>query len=262
MTRRFLLIGVDGVRHDRLMSTATPNIDAIAARGFLSTAQIPVQNPTMSGAQWATILTGVWSPEHGVKRNWLGSRKLARHPDLLQLVQRREPQAAVFAAVSWPPLAVKAGCGPVLRTPAFLPQRRVTTLASWKQSDEAVVEHSVERLRDLATTAGFVYIGQVDMAGHLVDTGPRYVEALEEADRMVGRLVEAIESTGQRDEWTIMVTTDHGHREAGGHGGRSAAETTVWFACDTALPGWERLDSAGVRDYLLSSLDLRQAPAE
>ena len=253
-TRRFLLIGIDGVRFDRLQTTPTPNIDAVAARGFLHAAQIPPHNPTMSGAQWATILTGVWSDQHGIRRNWRRSRKLERFPDLLQLVEAEHPEADVFAAVSWPPLAIRAGCGPVLRTPTYLPRRRVSTLSSWVRSDEAVVDHAVERLADPAVTAGFVYLGQVDIAGHLIDTGPRYVEALEHADALVGRMLAALDATGDRDSWTVMITTDHGHRDKGGHGTRTDAETTVWFACDTKLPGWDRLDSAGVPAYLLRTL--------
>lgn len=254
MPERFLLIGIDGVRFDRLQTTATPNIDAIAERGFLRTAQIPPRNPTMSGAQWATILTGVWADKHGVRRNWRRSRALAGYPDLLQQVVAADASAEVFAAVSWPPLAVKAGCGPVLRTPTYLPNRHPTTLQSWVEADEAVVDHAVGRLAEPGMTAGFVYLGQVDIAGHLVDTGPRYVEALEAADALVGRLVAAIDETGERDKWTILVTTDHGHRDRGGHGRRSEAETTVWFAGDTRAPGWDSLDSAGVPEFLLGAL--------
>lgn len=266
---RFLLVGLDGVRLDRLRQARTPHLDALAARGFFHTARIPEHQPIRSGPQWATILTGAWSRErgagrragHGVRRNWWPSRRLGGHADLLQRVRAADPSATTFAAVSWPVLARRAGCGPVLRSPAFLPVRRPTTLASWVRADAAVVDHAERRLRDPACTAGFVYLGEVDMAGHLSGTGERYVAAVEHVDAHLGRLLRAIDDAGTRAEWTVLVTTDHGHRDAGGHGGRrrTDAEATVWFASDNALPGWERLDSAGVPAFAFAALGL--APA-
>ena len=257
--RRFLLTAIDGVRYDRLLATSTPSIDAIAERGFLTTAQIPPGQPTMSAAQWATVLTGVWSAEHGVRRNWLRSRRLAAHPDLLELVQREHPGAEVYAASSWPVLGLRAGAGPILRTPTFVPYRRLGGLASWIRADEAVVEDATRALRERDLVAAFVYLGQVDMAGHLHDTGARYVRALERADGLVGRLLAAI--ADRREEWTVLVTTDHGHRDGGGHGTRTPAETTVWFAGDRRVPGWDSLDSSRVVDFALAALRAQPSSA-
>lgn len=254
MTRRFLLVGIDGVRLDRLQETETPHIDEIAARGFLRTAKIPPQNPTMSGAQWATILTGVWAPDHGVVDNEVPSAALAGYPDVLQQVVARHPGSSVFAGVSWPPLAIATGCGPVLRTPTYLPYPKVTLPGRWRKADALVTADAVARLSEPETVAGFVYLGLVDIMGHAFGTGRRYVNALKGADAQLGELVAAIDARGDREDWTIMVTTDHGHRDKGGHGTRTEAEETVWFACDRPLPGWEQLDSAGVPGYLLASL--------
>ena len=124
MTSRALLIGIDRVRLDTLREVATPRIDALIAEGFLTTATIPPVNRVMSGAMWATILTGVWADRHGVKYNWWPSRRLRAYPDVLQRITRGDGD--VFAAVSWPALAVRSGCGPILRTPAHLPNRRPT----------------------------------------------------------------------------------------------------------------------------------------
>ena len=86
MTSRALLIGIDGVRLDTLREVATPRIDALIAEGFLTTATIPPVNRVMSGAMWATILTGVWADRHGVKYNWWPSRRLRAYPDVLQRI--------------------------------------------------------------------------------------------------------------------------------------------------------------------------------
>lgn len=251
MTSRALLIGIDGVRLDTLTEVATPRIDALAAEGFRTSATIPPVNRVMSGAMWATILTGVWGDEHGVRSNWWPSRRLRAHPDVLQRITRDDGD--VFASVSWPPLAVRSGCGPILRTPAYLPDRRPTALASWERADAAVVEHATERLGDPAIRAAFVYLGQADIAAHLHGVGPAYRSAIAACDALVGRLADAVRRRPDADEWTIVVTTDHGHRDAGGHGTRTEAETIVWVAGDRRLPGWDTLDSARIADYLVAA---------
>jgi hypothetical protein len=251
VTSRALLIGIDGVRLDTLREVATPRIDALVADGFLTTATIPPVNRVMSGAMWATILTGVWADRHGVRYNWWPSRRLRAFPDVLQRITRADGD--VFAAVSWPPLAMRAGCGPVLRTPTYLPFRHPTALASWERADAAVVDHAVERLGDPRIRAGFVYLGEADIAAHLHGVGPQYRGAIEACDALVGRLVDAVRARPDADDWTIVVTTDHGHRDAGGHGTRTEAETTVWVAGDRRLPGWDALDSAAIADYLIAA---------
>jgi hypothetical protein len=253
VTSRALLIGIDGVRLDTLTEVATPRIDTLAAEGFLTTATIPPVNRVMSGAMWATILTGVWADRHGVRYNWWPSRRLRAFPDVLQRITRADGD--VFAAVSWPPLAVRSGCGPILRTRAYLPNRRPTALASWERADAAVVEHALERLADPAVRAGFVYLGQADIAAHLQGVGLAYRSAIEACDRLVGRLVDAVRARPDADEWTVVVTTDHGHRDAGGHGTRTEAETTVWVVGDRRLPGSDSLDSSRIADYLVAATD-------
>ncbi len=81
--------------------------------------------------------------------------------------------------------------------------------------------------------ASFVYLGAVDETGHLRGCGPEYLRAVERADERLGRLLAAVRARPSyaRETWTVIVVTDHGHRDAGGHGGRSREERTAWVAC-------------------------------
>ena len=58
-----------------------------------------------------------------------------------------------------------------------------------------------------------------------------YVASIERADAQVEELLEALRSRpGYADEdWLILVSTDHGRNDAGGHGGTSPSETTIFF---------------------------------
>lgn len=264
MTARALLIGIDGVRLDKLQAASTPNLDALAKRGFLREGRIPAHTATISGPMWSTVLYGAWGEQHGVPDNDTRQARVAGFRDFLDR-HAADHGGRPFALVSWPPLAQAVGCGPILTVPGA--SAALVTAPGiegdpdeaghdedWGILDVAVARRAVDELAHPDRTAGFVYFGQVDGTGHRVGTGIEYTAALERVDALVGDVLTALDARDDRGDWTVLVTTDHGHRDGGGHGGRDPLEETVWFIGDRRLPGWESLDSAGVADYLLRHL--------
>lgn len=71
--------------------------------------------------------------------------------------------------------------------------------------------------------ASFIYLGEVDEAGHLYGgISEEYESALSRVDEHVGEILDAVErrSSNHPDEdWLVCITTDHGHLDEGGHGG-------------------------------------------
>jgi hypothetical protein len=69
--------------------------------------------------------------------------------------------------------------------------------------------------------------------------GGAYRAALRAADQRVERLLAAVRGRPSypRERWTAVVVTDHGHLDAGGHGGREPEVTMAWAAA--AGPGIE-----------------------
>lgn len=65
---RVLIIGIDGVRSDALISAETPNIDNLIAGGFYSPNCLN-DDITISGTGWSNILCGVRSDKHLVEGN-------------------------------------------------------------------------------------------------------------------------------------------------------------------------------------------------
>lgn len=69
----------------------------------------------------------------------------------------------------------------------------------------------------------FIYLGEVDEAGHLYGgISEEYESALSRVDEHVGEILDAVErrSSNYPDEdWLVCITTDHGHLDEGGHGG-------------------------------------------
>ncbi len=223
--RRILLIGIDGLRLDVLEQTPTPHLDRVLVDGCLTSSLIPAGTPTVSGPMWSSILTGVWAPEHGVTDN---ERPPARRaPDVLSRLLDADPDAHVFAAAGWHPLIAETGCGPVI-DPA-----RVTCFATHlgTSGDVQVTDYVTARLDedDAALRAAFVYLGEIDEVGHRVGVGTEYVEELHHVDACIGRVLDSLERRTDAHEWTVLVTTDHGHVDGGGHGGVSTVERTVWI---------------------------------
>jgi predicted AlkP superfamily pyrophosphatase or phosphodiesterase len=247
-----LVVGVDGVRFDFLGRRSAPSVWALGQAGFLAPVPVDEVTPTWSGPCWATIATGTGVAGHGITGNDLTGHRLAEHPDFVTLATRTG-LPTLLAVSGWPPLALAEDGGPLFaeagtREFAAVPRAglawddagaasRETGLAAWDAADEATTTRAAAILARRAPRVSFVYLGAVDFAGHATGSGAVYRAALQAADQRVGRLVTAVRSrpSGPGEDWTIVVVTDHGHLDEGGHGGREPEVTTAWAAA--AGPG-------------------------
>lgn len=244
-----LFVGIDGVRYDTLLELDTPVLDRVAADGFLQSLQVNPAGPTISGPSWATMVSGVLPPAHRIFDNDLTDHDLGRYPDFIALVEKAHPGLQSFAGADWEPLVSTHSGGPIFAGGGFLPDRyrgSESTPADWHEGDQQVVDRAVARLAALDAHFGsitFVYQHGVDTAGHREGVGETYREFVVASDRRLGQLLEAVEQRPNRDheDWLIIVATDHGHVDAGGHGGDSPEERTAWIAaCGTAVPQTDR----------------------
>lgn len=232
MTARVLVFGLDGIRYDRLLSTPTPHLDAIAADGFLAPTRIREVNPTISGPCWATIATGVHADAHGILGNDLTGHRLGAHPCFL--AKASAAGLSTYGAAAWPPLLTGDSGGPIFRPAlAFTPDPRPGEPAGGDPyTDQAVADHACEVLAARDVDVAFVYFGAVDEVGHHVGTGPEYDAQIADTDTRVGQVLAAVASRPSfaEETWTVLAVTDHGHVDGGGHGGDSDLERTAWIA--------------------------------
>jgi predicted AlkP superfamily pyrophosphatase or phosphodiesterase len=225
---RVLLIGLDGVRVDVLAEARTPNIDSLIAHGTFVLAT-PVE-PTVSGPNWSSMLTGVTPEKHGVHSNDFSGNAYDRYPDVLSRLELVDSAFRTAAVVDWPPLGSTADGGPLVGDRV---DRRLLIdgdSLGYDVADSLSVEAAAELLASGECDAVFVYLGNIDVVGH--ETGSLsadYRAAVETADRQVGRLVEALRGRPDYEDWLILVSTDHGRRDDGGHGGESVEERTIFF---------------------------------
>ncbi len=243
-----LVVGVDGVRFDLLGPDSTPSIWALGQDGFLAPVPVDETTPTWSGPCWATIATGTGVAGHAITGNDLTGHRLADHPDFVTLATRAG-LPTLLAVSGWPPLALPEDGGPLFaeasrrefvavpETSLAWDSRDETSLATWDAADEATTRLAAAILAEDAPRVSFVYLGGVDITGHVTGAGGAYRAAAWAADQRVGRLLGTVLSrrSYQRENWTIVVVTDHGHLDGGGHGGREPEVTTAWAAA--AGPG-------------------------
>ena len=277
---KVLVVGMDGLRYDRLTrspSTA-PVLHALMATGAVGTSLLPYGRAddepstgtayTDSGPGWSSILTGVWPERHGVTGNDFKGADYARYPDFLTRAARARPGLRTAAAVSWPALVRRGTLGRAIG-------RRVRhngESRGYETADRRVARTALRWLTTSDPDVLFVYFGATDEAGH--DTGPlspAYDRALLAQDAHLGRLLEAIDARASdprraEERWTVLVTTDHGHLDSGGHGGDSRAEREVFVVLaepgGPARPGGTRLDTPRLIDIAPSVLDRLGIPVD
>ncbi|MFI6496519.1 alkaline phosphatase family protein [Nonomuraea typhae] len=249
MKDKVLVVGMDGLRFDRLLAIRPPVLGELLDTGVHGTGLLPygeadaaatgfkgqvvplgersIASRTDSGPGWSSIATGVWPDKHGVVDNSFTGAEFGKFPDFLSRAKRLDPQLTTTAMFSWAALAEHGAFGADIDTRVVLDGYAITFAAGDGQIADAAELHLAEQDPDLA----FVYFGDTDEVAHRLGPHcPEYTDALLAQDGYLARLLASIRSrpTYGRERWTVLVTTDHGHLDQGGHGGTSAAERTTF----------------------------------
>lgn len=263
MKRHLLLIGIDGLRVDRAFGTGlAPTLDALAVHGSLQSAT--VEGPTISGPSWLSILTARTQEEHGVIDNTFLGRRTPVDEDLLARAWRADPSTRTVALSSWPGIAHPDGPGPVVSTraeqiDAGLHKNIVIDRADHDDDPDAeVCRQALIELDECTPDVAFVYFWMTDHAGHASGgLSTEYDAAIRTTDARVSQLIDAVERRVAEagEEWLVAITTDHGHRDEGGHGGDSELERRTFllvapFGTETVVV------PAGIRPVEFSTLML------
>jgi predicted AlkP superfamily pyrophosphatase or phosphodiesterase len=230
--KKVLLIGLDGVRVDILAAASTPNIDALIANGtFSDNAQ--TRPRTVSGPGWSSMLTGVWSDKHGVRSNDLSSNAFGTYPDFLTRLEQTDSSFNTFAVVDWAPLGKATSGGPLIGDGIDV---KIVfdgdSDAGYPRADSQSVAAASAYLTFQNPDAAFVYLGNIDVVGHSTNSlSAEYLAAIETADAQVGELVAALKRRPSyaAEDWLILMSTDHGRRDDGGHGEPSLQERTIFY---------------------------------
>lgn len=249
MKSKILLVGIDGlVLQTALDSGRAP---ALAAHRSGHFAEVTMDVPTLSGPGWSTLLTGSTHAQHAVKDNLFAGHNLLSRPDLLSRAYFQDQSTTTFAAAGWPPLVDPSGIGPVIherREQQRAGQHRVITrdgeAYGYQRVDAEIAQVAVHALRESGPDVAFVYFCDADETGHLNGiVGSQYLEAIARVDNHVARLSAAVATRAAEygENWLVVLTTDHGHLDTGGHGGGSPQERAsfvIALGVGRANPNW------------------------
>jgi predicted AlkP superfamily pyrophosphatase or phosphodiesterase len=235
---RGLLIGIDGFNLNRLDEVAeATTLRRLRAEGLRSETKIYPDGTTMtvSGPGWSTVATGVWPGKHGVLDNDFNDHRLGRYPTLLDRAKQADPGLTTYAITSWPPLHEQLYSHQVDHRLALGGD------GDWPGNDRKAGAEAVRLLADGDHRLGFLYFGSLDEAAHEHGSlSPEYDEAIRAVDGHVGAVLDTIAARANYadEDWLILLTTDHGHRPEGGHGGQTDAErSTFLIGVGEALDG-------------------------
>ena len=229
--KKVLYIGIDGTRFDAIEKAATPQLDALVKDGIYSSHCLILgeryqKNDTISGPGWSSILCGVWADKHGVHDNTFAGAKYAEFPHLFARLKEVRPDARTVSLVTWEPIhkliVSKADV-------SINYEQQEHAVADYDRYDTQATDEAVKQLTEGNPDLLFLYIGQVDVAGHahgFHPTVPEYVAAIERADKLVGRAVAAVQErkTHAQEDWLVIVTSDHGGKGTGHGGGHQTPE--------------------------------------
>ncbi|MFD5412566.1 alkaline phosphatase family protein [Streptomyces nojiriensis] len=228
-TDKVLVIGVDGAVLDRVKAANAPHLNGLMAQGLTarSTLYASPMAATSSGPGWSTIATGVWPDKHGVKDNSFTGKNYAAHPDFLTRIENAKPALNTYAAADWEPITSTDQNGPIFSAKVDKRLSLKGDRDGYRTEDPKIAAAAAAELRDQNPDAAFVYLGEIDAAGHSYGAASQqYLDTVARVDTLVGQLLTAVKNrpTYAQENWKILVTTDHGHTDSGGHGGSTIQE--------------------------------------
>lgn len=274
---KVLFIGVDGLTYDAMRrgvaDKSLANIGQLTAtRAWTGGVTGAVtQQPTLPAPGWATLLTGQWADQHGVRFSVQG--EVMKTPTLFQRVKSALPEARTAAAFN---STMLAGLVSGDRDAGYL-----QALTDCAGVDDCVATQARDRI-----TEGYdVVVAQFGAPERVASEsgfGGAYDEAIRHADAAIGTLAQQIadrKADHPGENWLVVVASSHGLGKTGASDGRpfSSNKTILVAANQPALLGgsaddasfdglwdnnWYALPSAAdVTPTLLEHLGALPAPA-
>jgi predicted AlkP superfamily pyrophosphatase or phosphodiesterase len=211
-----ILILIDGLRPDALNAAHVPVMKRLIRHGA-ATFNARTVLPSITLPCITSIFLGVPPEAHGTIGNYWNSEDW-KSPGLIDLFHPAGGRTAFF--YNWEQLRDISRPGS-LDVSICLNNAESSDLPLG-ESDVQVTDMALSFLSSNQLDFTFVYLGCVDTAGHRHGwMSTEYLLALENADRCVGRLLQAIPSNG-----CLIIASDHGGHE-NTHGSDEDADMTV-----------------------------------
>ena len=209
MAERVVLVIIDGLREDASRSEMkTLNL----LRSYGADVTLTVPQPSLSYPNWTTILTGAPQEISGVTTNWFKGRAPA--PTVMDIAEAGGRRVGIVGPEDF------ATIFGVRRGP-------MVSLRPWPKGgylSATLVDDALRIAKASDPHLMVLHLPDLDEAGHEHGgSSDEYTRIARRIDQDLGRLVGGLED---RDT-AFVVVADHGHVDAGGHGGWEKEATVV-----------------------------------
>ncbi len=208
LSQRVVAVLVDGLRVDTAADATTmPFLADLRSRGAAAT--MGVRTPSYSVPGWTVLMTGAWTEVHG---------GLAMNPPVVAEAPAWSEDSVFRAAHD---AGLRTGVsGTDWFTPLIPPTDLTTSFFVHEETDaadQASTDAAVRMIGGDQVDFLLVHLNEVDHAGHHSGggTSPAWRAAATKADARLRAIAGALDLS--RD--TLVVFSDHGHLDQGGHGG-------------------------------------------
>ena len=252
---KVLLIGTDGTNLSKILADSANTGFFNLMNQSVTGATSLVGHTTISGPSWTTILTGVWDTKSGVINNIFNPAPYDKWPTVFNQLEAYNRSISTAVVADWKYINDLAAAGAYPADTNIF----VDSTDSFAATDAQVTSKTIDLIN--ATTPGsssfiFSYQVQVDEAGHFFGGGsPEYAEAVTNVSNNVSQIMAAVNAwnlANPSEQWSVLVTTDHGHQQSVGfgHGFQSPNETSSFVIFDqagnTSNDGWQNLNYSTV----------------
>lgn len=210
LTRRVVFVLIDGLRDDTANdATLMPYLAELRAQG--ASATVHSRPPSFSAPGYSVIFTGAWPDiSDGPAVNLSYDEYWTWTQDNLFSAVKRAGGRAAISGYNW--------------FEKLVPQDAVDdhfyTAGEDKTADREVVDAALPWLQSGDHQLVLIHLDQVDYAGHHEGgpVSPNWAAAAQRVDDLLREIVAPLDLTQD----TVLVTSDHGHLDRGGHGGHEA----------------------------------------
>lgn len=231
--KHIILIGCDGFGAYAIPDAKMPNLKQLMNTGSWSLKARTVL-PSSSAVNWASMLMGAGPTEHGYTE-WgsavpeipsVVKSPYGLFPGIFTIIKQQKPQAKTAVVYSW------QGIGPLIEKDAI----SFVVPGPDGDNDNFCADTAAAIIIKEKPLLTFVHFSEPDNTGHKIGhrTSAYYAE-LENLDKRIGKIVDAVKKAGIANETVIILSADHGGTGKG-HGGKSLDEVQIpWVINGTGV---------------------------
>ncbi|CAL1519829.1 alkaline phosphatase family protein [Chitinophaga sp. MM2321] len=219
--KKVLIIAIEGARGQVVRDADIPNIKSLLSASVSSWDAV-TDTATLDAASWASLLTGTINHKNGINGNVYTGNKLESYPSFPQ-------RMAISTNLQITGVSSSASLNDTL-----LLQAGTNTLVKTTGNDIAAKDSAIGRLQHTDPDVLLVAFSSVNTAGKssgFSANAAAYTAAIHQVDTYIGEILAALKNRKAyaKEDWLIVITSNHGGTEEGTYGGDSFNERNTFL---------------------------------